>query len=82
MNANEMSFNLVLDKVPYLVNVTPFNFNDETRFYININGGESHVFTWDSEIHELRAIDDESSVLPVGLEEQISRELQALVNQG
>ena len=81
MSANEMSFNMVVDKVPYLVTVTPFYFNGETRFYININGGEPHVFTWDSEIHELRAIDDEASVLPVGLEEEISRELQALVSQ-
>lgn len=76
-----MSFNTIVDKVPYLIKVTPFDFNGETRFYISINGGETHVFTWDSEIHEIRAIDDESSVLPVGLEEEISRELQALVGQ-
>lgn len=74
-----MTFNLVLDKVPYLVKVTPFVFNGETRFYVSINGGEDHVFTWDSEVRELRAIDDEASVLPVGLEEEISRELQTLV---
>lgn len=82
MSRNEMSFNMVVDKVPYLVKVTPFSFNDEARFYININGGESHVFTWDPEIHELRSIDDEASVLPVGLEEEISRELLTLVSHG
>lgn len=80
MSTNEMSFDMLVDKVPYLVKVTPFNFNGETRFYISINDGESHVFTWDSEVRELRAIDDEASVLPVGLEEEISRELQALVS--
>ena len=74
-----MSFNMVVDKVPYLVKVTPFEFNGETRFYVSVNDGESHVFTWDSEVHEIRAIDDEASVLPVGLEEEISRELQSLV---
>jgi hypothetical protein len=79
MSTNEMSFNLVVDKVPYLVKATPFDFNGETRFYVSINGGENHVFTWDSEVHEIRAIDDEASVLPVGVEEKISRELQALV---
>jgi hypothetical protein len=79
MSTNEMTFNLVLDKVPYIVKVTPFDFNGETRFYVSINGGEDHVFTWDSEVREIRAIDDEASVLPVGLEEEISRELQALV---
>ena len=79
MSTNEMSFNMVVDKVPYLVKVNPFDFNGETRFYVSINGGENHVFAWDSDVHELRAIDDEASVLPVGLEEEISRELQALV---
>jgi hypothetical protein len=79
MSTNEMKFNLLVDKVPYLATVTPFDFNGETRFYVSINGGENHVFTWDSEVREIRAIDDEASVLPVGLEEEISRELQTLV---
>jgi hypothetical protein len=77
---NGMNLNIVVDKVPYLIRVQPFDFNGETRFYISINGGENHVFTWDSELHELRAIDDEASVLPVALEEQISQELQALIS--
>jgi hypothetical protein len=77
---NGMNLNIVVDKVPYLIRVEPFDFNGETRFYIKINDGENHVFTWDSELHELRAIDDEASVLPVALEEQISQELQALIS--
>jgi hypothetical protein len=72
----DWSFDTVLDKVPYSINVAPFKFNDEMRFYVRINGGDRHVFTWDSELGSLRAIDDSASVLPLGLEEQISQQLQ------
>jgi len=74
----ERSFNLVVDDVPYLVKATPFLFNGEVRFYISINGGDEHVFTWDSELLRLRGIDDNSSVLPEALEEAISQKLQSL----
>lgn len=75
--ANEKAFNLVIDEVPYLVKTLPFSFNGETRFYISINGGNDHVFTWDSEVKQLRAIDDEAGVLPEALEEAISQKLQS-----
>ena len=75
--ADERKFNLVVDDVPYLVKASPFSFNGELRFYITINDGDEHVFTWDSTIVRLRAIDDESGVLPEALEEAISRKLQA-----
>ena len=73
----ERQMNMVVDDVPYLVKVSPFSFNDEQRFYVSINGGTEHVFTWDSEIGSLRAIDDEASILPDALEEEISRQLQS-----
>jgi hypothetical protein len=75
-SANEKSFNIVLDNIPYLIKVSLFKFNEETRYNISINGGDNHIFTWDSELYELRAIDDDASVLPAELEEQISRKLQ------
>ena len=75
---DEKKFDLLVDKVPYLVNATPFTFNNELRFLIRINGGEEHVFTWDSEIGALRAIDDDAATLPVGLEEALSEKLQSL----
>jgi hypothetical protein len=74
----ETSFNILLDNVPYMVTASPFDFNGETRFYVSVNGGEPHVFTWDSELREVRAIDDAASVLPNGLEEEISQKLQRL----
>lgn len=74
---NEKTFNLVVDEVPYLVKASPFFFNGETRFYISINDGNDHVFTWDSEVNQLRAIDDEAGILPEALEEAISQKLQS-----
>jgi hypothetical protein len=78
MRAEEKTFDLLVDNVPYLVKVSPFTFNDETRFYISVNGGEEHVFTWDSELKGLRAIDDSASSLPSRLEEEISGRLQSV----
>jgi hypothetical protein len=71
-------FDLVVDGVPYSIQATPFSFNNELRFMIRINGGDEHVFTWDSEIGALRAIDDSAGTLPVSLEEALSEKLQAL----
>ena len=79
--ADEKSFNLLVDEVPYLVKFSPFSFNGETRFYVNVNGSEDHVFTWDSELGRLRAIDDTASTLPESVEEAISHKLEAMVNK-
>lgn len=72
----EQNFDLLLDGVPYTVKSIPFLFNEELRFYIILNGASEHVFTRDSQIGMLRAINDDSSVLPAGLEEAISEKLQ------
>jgi hypothetical protein len=70
-------FDLVVDGVPYSVMAIPFAFNDETRYTIRVNSGEEHIFTWDSELGALRAIDDGAGALPVGVEEAVSRKLQS-----
>jgi hypothetical protein len=77
LRTNERTFNLLVDDVPYLVKASPYSFNGEARFYININDGEDHVFTWDSELGALRAIDDNAATLPNALEEAISQKLQS-----
>jgi hypothetical protein len=76
LRVTERSFSLLVDDVPYFVNVNPFPYNTETRFYINVNGGDDHVFTWDAQLHRLRSIDDASWLLPDVLEEAISEKLQ------
>jgi hypothetical protein len=81
LRTGERTFNLLVDAVPYLIKASPFSFNGETRFYINVNGGDDHVFTWDSELAGLRAIDDGASILPDTLEEAISQKLQSRQNK-
>lgn len=71
----QKTFNLVVDDVPYVVKTESFSFNEETRFYISLNGGTDHVFTWDSEIGRLRAIDDDSATIPDAVEDAISQKL-------
>lgn len=71
------SFEILVDNVPYRVMVEPFEFNTETRFKVTYNGNQEHIFTWDSSIGRLAAIDDDSSNLPDNLERAIAERLQA-----
>ena len=74
---DERNFNLVIDGVPYLIRSIPIVFNDELRFRIIINGDTEHLFTWDSQVRMLRAIDDDASLLPDRLEVALSEKLQS-----
>lgn len=76
-NTNRKTYQLVVDDVPYQIMAEPFTFNGEQRFYVSVNGSDDHVFTWDSEIKRLSAIDEEASTLPDALEQEISNRLQA-----
>ena len=73
----QQNFELVLGGVPYIVQATPFEFNTETRFMVRYNGGDEHVFTWDSSLGRLAAIDDDSIDIPDDLEVAIAQKLQA-----
>jgi hypothetical protein len=77
LNTNERRFNLLVDSVPYLVSAKPFRFNGEVRYRVSVNGNSEHVFTWDSSLGQLRAIDDDASTLPDNVEEAISEKLQS-----
>ena len=76
---HERNFNLLVDGVPYTIKSIPFLFNNELRYRIIVNGASEHVFTWDSEIAMLRAINDDASVLPAGLEEALSEKIQSQI---
>ena len=72
----ERRFNLIVDSVPYMIKAVPFNFNGETRYKVSFNESSEHVFTWDSSLGQLRAIDDGASTMPDNLEIAISEKLQ------
>ena len=76
-HTGEKRFNILVDSAPYMVKATPFTFNEEIRYRVSFNGSPEHVFTWDSSLGQLRAIDDDSSTLPDNLEEAISKKLQS-----
>jgi hypothetical protein len=73
----EHTFELLVDKVPYEVSVVPFEFNTETRFRVRYNGGEEHIFTWDSSLGRLAPIDDDAATMPIDLESAIAQRLQS-----
>ena len=72
----ESNFEILVDSVPYMVKVTPFEFNAETRFKVQYNGSNEHIFTWDSSIGRLTAIDDDAATIPDNLEVAIAERLQ------
>jgi len=59
------------------VEASPFIFNGEIRYKVIFNGSPEHLFTWDSELGQLRAVDDDSSTMPDNLETAISKKLQS-----
>lgn len=72
----EQRFELLIDGVPYAVTASPFEYNTETRYSVQYNGKE-HIFTWDSSVGRLTAIDDDASDIPDNLESAIAERLQA-----
>ncbi len=73
----ERRFELLVSRVPYQISVTPFTFNSETRYKVRYNGSNEHIFTWDSSLGRLTAIDDDASNIPDDLEVAIAEKLQA-----
>ena len=73
----ESSFEILVDKVPYQVKVRPFNFNEETRCGVQYNGGDEHIFTWDSSLGRMAPIDDDATTMPDALESAIAQRLQS-----
>jgi hypothetical protein len=75
----EQSFELLLNGVPYFVKAEPFQFNEETRFKVSYNSGAEHIFTWDSSLGRLAAIDEDAIQIPDELETAIAGKLQSAV---
>ena len=77
LGPHEKNFCIIVDSVPYVIKAIPFSFNDEIRYRVSFNGSPEHVFTWDSSLSQLRAIDDDSATMPDNSEIAISEKLQS-----
>jgi hypothetical protein len=72
----EQRFELLVDKVPYSVTASSFQYNAETRYKVVYDGVE-HIFSWDPSLGRLAPLDDDSSTIPVNVEEAIAARLQS-----
>lgn len=73
----EGKFDLLVDGIPYVVKVSPFQYNNETRYRVSYNGSEDHIFTWNSDLKRLWAIDEDASTMPDPLGIAISQKLES-----
>lgn len=74
----EKKFEFTVQGIPYDVEITPFDFNNEKRFHVSYNGGVADTFVWDAEMQKFRSIDQDASTLPDGLELAISNKILEL----
>lgn len=75
---NLHEFNIDVDGVGYFVEAEPYQFNNQVRYYISVNGRTRDVFVWDTERELFRALDDDAVILPDGLIRDISNKLLEL----
>jgi hypothetical protein len=73
---NVRIYNLALNNLPFIVEISSFDFNDQVRYYVNVNASDDYVFAWDSQVGMFRPLDDRSDLLPDGLIEAISSKIQ------
>jgi hypothetical protein len=71
----KLSFNLLVDGVPYMVKAEPFSFNDEQRYNVSFNGSETYIFVWDEDTLRYAPIGDATTDLPMALEQEIASRL-------
>jgi hypothetical protein len=81
MHMPTKNLQLLVDGVPYDIQIKPYTFNTETRFTISFNGSEDYVFAWDPELSLFSAIGTEGMTIPANLEEAISQHLLTLIRQ-
>lgn len=71
----KLSFNLLVDGVPYMVKAEPFSFNSEQRYNVSFNGSETYIFAWDEDTLRYAPIGDVAVELSMALEQEIASRL-------
>lgn len=70
-----------VDMTPYILDVTPFSFNEEMRYYVSYNGSPDILFAWDNTVGHYAAFGDEAATLPDNLELKIAEKLQQMMKK-
>jgi hypothetical protein len=69
-----------VDMTPYILEVTPFKFNDEIRYHVSYNGSPDIMFVWDNSVGHFAAFGDVST-MPDNLELAIAEKLQQMMKK-
>jgi hypothetical protein len=78
---NERRLEIQVDKIPYILTVTPFLFNNDVRYHVSYNGGPDILFAWDNSVGHFAAFGDEAATLPDSLELAIAARLQQMMRK-
>jgi hypothetical protein len=77
-----VTFDLLLNQIPYTIKAVPFSFNTETRFRVTYNDSPEYIFAWDEESEQFAAIGDESAQIPDEMEEAVAVKLLQIATNG
>lgn len=78
---NSRRLEINVDMTPYIINVTPYKFNNEIRYYVSYNGSDDILFAWDNTVGHFASIGDEASTMPDNLELAIAEKLQQMMKK-
>jgi hypothetical protein len=82
MNMKPVTFDLLLQEVPYTIKAEPYPFNNETRFRVRYNDSPEYIFAWDEEAEQFTSIGDEASTIPDEVEEAVAVRLLQIATDG
>ncbi|HEY0609079.1 MAG TPA: hypothetical protein VGD35_05470 [Chitinophaga sp.] len=77
-----ITFDLLLNQVPYAIKAEPYPFNAETRFRVTYNDSPEYIFAWDEEVEQFTSIEDEAATIPDEVEEAVAVRLLQIVTDG
>lgn len=78
-NGRRLEINV--DMTPYILQITPFRFNNEMRYHVNYNGSDDLLFAWDNTVGHYRAFGDNAATLPDNVELAIAEKLQQMMKK-
>ena len=78
---SERRLEIQVERVPYILYVTPFMFNNEIRYHVSYNGGPDILFAWDNRVGHFAAFGDEAATMPDNLELAVAERLQQMMKK-